>query len=87
MRRFIGYHFSSNVGELVPFDEVYGNLSGEGEVSPDVRRELSRIEEVVPGAAVPERLLQRGQHLRLMRAQHHGPDTRRLPRRPRGARR
>jgi hypothetical protein len=38
------------VGELVPFDEVYGNLSGEGEVSPDVRRELSRIEEVVPGA-------------------------------------
>jgi len=39
------------VGELVAFDEVYGNLSGEGEVSPDVRRELSRIEEVVPGAS------------------------------------
>lgn len=39
------------VGELVPFDEVYGNLSGEGEVSPDVRRELSRIEEVVTGAS------------------------------------
>lgn len=38
------------VGELVPFDEVYSNLSGEGEVSPDVRRELSRIEEVVPSA-------------------------------------
>jgi len=38
------------VGEMVPFDEVYGNLAGEGEVSPDVRRELSRIEEVVPGA-------------------------------------
>jgi hypothetical protein len=38
------------VGELVSFDEVYGNLSGEGEVSPDVRRELSRIEEAVPGA-------------------------------------
>src|SRR5205085_3945976 len=38
------------VGELVPFDEIYGNLAGEGEVSPDVRRELSRIEEVVPGA-------------------------------------
>jgi hypothetical protein len=37
------------VGEMVPFDEVYGNLAGEGEVSPDVRRELSRIEEVVPG--------------------------------------
>ncbi len=39
------------VGEMVPFDEVYGNLAGEGEVSPDVRRELSRIEEVVPGGA------------------------------------
>jgi hypothetical protein len=38
------------VGEMVPLDEVYGNLAGEGEVSPDVRRELSRIEEVVPGA-------------------------------------
>jgi hypothetical protein len=38
------------VGEMVPFDEVYGNLAGEGEVSPDVRRELSRIEDVVPGA-------------------------------------
>lgn len=39
------------VGELVSFDEVYGNLSGESEVSPDVRRELSRVEEVVPGAS------------------------------------
>jgi hypothetical protein len=38
------------VGEMVSFDEVYNNLAGEGEVSPDVRRELSRIEEVVPGA-------------------------------------
>lgn len=38
------------VGELVSFDEAYGNLAGEGEVSPDVRRELSRIEGVVPGA-------------------------------------
>ncbi len=37
------------VGEMVAFDEVFGNLAGEGEVSPDVRRELSRIEEVVPG--------------------------------------
>jgi hypothetical protein len=45
------------VGELVPFDEVYGNLSGEGEVSPDVRRELSRIEEVVPGATALTRRL------------------------------
>lgn len=37
------------IGELVSFDEVYNNLAA-GEVSPDVRRELSRIEEVVPGA-------------------------------------
>jgi hypothetical protein len=44
-------YLKMEVGELVPFDEVYGNLSGEGEVSPDVRRELSRIEEVVPGAS------------------------------------
>ena len=37
------------VGAMVSFDEVYNNLAA-GEVSPDVRRELSRIEEVVPGA-------------------------------------
>jgi len=43
------------VGELVPFDEIYGNLAGEGEVSPDVRRELSRIEQVVPGATALSR--------------------------------
>lgn len=43
-------YLQREVGELVSFDEVYANLSGEGEVSPDVRRELSRIEEVVPGA-------------------------------------
>jgi len=36
------------VGELVSFDEVYNNLAGEAEVSPDVRRELSRIQDVVP---------------------------------------
>lgn len=44
-------YLDSGVGELVSFDEVYGNLAGEGEVSPDARRELSRIEEVVPGAS------------------------------------
>ena len=38
------------VGDVVSFDEVYNNLAFGGEVSPDVRRELSRIEEVVPGA-------------------------------------
>jgi hypothetical protein len=43
-------YLQAEVGEMVSFDEVYANLSGEGEVNPDVRRELSRIEEVVPGA-------------------------------------
>lgn len=43
-------YLESAVGEMVSFDEVYGNLAGEGEVSPDVRRELSLIERVVPGA-------------------------------------
>ncbi|MBV8358115.1 MAG: BREX system P-loop protein BrxC [Deltaproteobacteria bacterium] len=38
------------VGEMVSFDEIYYNLSGEGEVSPDIRRELSQIEKVVSGA-------------------------------------
>ena len=38
------------VGETVSFDEVYYNLSGEGEVSPDIRRELSQIEKVLLGA-------------------------------------
>ncbi len=38
------------VGEMVSFDEVYYNLSGEGEISPDIRKELSQIEKVVAGA-------------------------------------
>jgi hypothetical protein len=38
------------VGEMVSFDEVYHNLSGEGEISPDIRKELSQIEKVVTGA-------------------------------------
>ena len=37
-------------GVLVRFDEIYHNLSGEGEVSPDVRTDISRISRVVPGA-------------------------------------
>ena len=43
-------YLKSNVGELVSFDEVYANLASEGEVTPDARRDLSRIEVVVPGA-------------------------------------
>ncbi|MBE0448223.1 MAG: BREX system P-loop protein BrxC [Actinobacteria bacterium] len=38
------------IGELVSFDELYENLAGEGEVTPDARRELNRIEEIVPEA-------------------------------------
>ncbi len=38
------------LGALVTFDEIYNNLSGEGEISPDVRTELSRIKDTVPGA-------------------------------------
>lgn len=38
------------VGAVVSFDEVYHNLVGEGEISPDVRTELSRIRAAVPGA-------------------------------------
>jgi hypothetical protein len=44
-------YLQDGVGTLVSFDEVYGNLSGEGEVSPDVRTELSRLKDVVPGAS------------------------------------
>lgn len=42
-------YLKSPVGDLVSFDEVYGNLEG-SEVNPDVRKELSRILERVPGA-------------------------------------
>lgn len=41
-------YLNAGVGEIVSFDEVYNNLAGEGEINPDVRRELSRIQEVVP---------------------------------------
>ena len=37
-------------GAIVSFDELYNNLAGEGEISPDVRTELSRIKDIVPGA-------------------------------------
>ncbi len=42
-------YLDAPVGAMVSFDEVYNNLAA-GEVSPDVRRELTRVEEVVPGA-------------------------------------
>lgn len=37
-------------GAIVSFDELYNNLAGEGEISPDVRTELSRIKDIVKGA-------------------------------------
>ncbi len=43
-------YLAAPVGELVSFDEIFANLAGEGEVSPDVRSEMNRIENVVAGA-------------------------------------
>lgn len=43
-------YLTEGVGALVSFDEVYANLVAEGEIAPDVRREISRIAEVVPQA-------------------------------------
>ena len=38
------------LGALVSFDEIYANLAGEGEISPDVRDDISHIKDIVPGA-------------------------------------
>src|SRR5690606_27230254 len=43
-------YLDEGLGALVSFDELYHNLSGEGEIRPDVRTELSRVRETVPGA-------------------------------------
>ena len=43
-------YLKSSIGELVSFDEVYANLANEGEVTADARRDLSRIEQIVPGS-------------------------------------
>jgi hypothetical protein len=43
-------YLEKDIGSLVIFDEIYHNLSGEGEVSPDVRTDISRISRVVPDA-------------------------------------
>ena len=44
-------YLEAAVGEMVSFDEVYDNLAGEGEVSPDVRRETSAgLRRSSPGA-------------------------------------
>ncbi len=43
-------YLSESIGCVVSFDELYNNLAGEGEISPDVRTELSRIKDTVPNA-------------------------------------
>ena len=43
-------YLEEDIGSLVIFDEIYHNLSGEGEVSPDVRTDISRISRIVPDA-------------------------------------
>jgi hypothetical protein len=45
-------YLEEGVGALVSFDEIYNNLVGEGEINPDVRTEISRIKDVVPGASL-----------------------------------
>jgi hypothetical protein len=42
-------YLEEGLGTLVTFDELYNNLAGEGEVSPDVRDELRKIGKNVPG--------------------------------------
>lgn len=43
-------YLDEGLSAIVSFDELYHNLAGEGEISPDVRTELSRIKETVTGA-------------------------------------
>ena len=65
-------YLDAQVGEVVSFDEVYHNLAA-GEVSPDVRRELSRVEEVVEGATAVTRRV--AEVLFLIRDVGHIPRT------------
>lgn len=43
-------YLREGIGAIVSFDEIYHNLAGEAEVSADVRTDLSKIKDVVPGA-------------------------------------
>lgn len=43
-------YLQAPVGETVSFDEIYFNLLQEGEISADIRREISKIPSVVPTA-------------------------------------
>ena len=43
-------YLQAPVREMVSFDEIYFNLLQEGEISADIRREISKIQSVVPAA-------------------------------------
>jgi hypothetical protein len=43
-------YLNAPLGETVSFDEIYYNLLQEGEISGDIRREISKIRDVVPAA-------------------------------------
>ena len=43
-------YLQAAVGETVSFDEIYYNLLQEGEISAEIRREISKIQSVVPVA-------------------------------------
>lgn len=43
-------YLEATIGETVSFDEIYFNLLQEGEISADIRREISKISKVVPAA-------------------------------------
>jgi hypothetical protein len=43
-------YLQAPVREMVSFDEIYYNLLQEGEISADIRREISKIQSVVPAA-------------------------------------
>jgi len=44
-------YLQAPVGETVSFDEIYYNLLQEGEISADIRREISKIQSIVPAAS------------------------------------
>lgn len=44
-------YLNSNLGLVVSFDEVYRNLMNEGEISSDIRRDISSVIESVPNAS------------------------------------
>lgn len=43
-------YLDEELGALVSYHELYYNLAGEGEVSPDVRTDIGKIKKDVPGA-------------------------------------